>query len=85
MIEISQEVCDKLIGTSNARHAIISAAPVQGDSYYGIALAANKNKWVTWQFHIEADVCCYWGHYYMDNKKDAWEDFTKRSGLKGNE
>lgn len=48
---------------------------------YGIILGRNaENHYATWQFHLLDDdsVSAYWGHYFMENREAAIQDFHAR-------
>lgn len=48
---------------------------------YGIILGRNaENHYATWQFHLLDDdsVSVYWGHYFMENREAAIQDFYSR-------
>lgn len=49
--------------------------------HYGIVLGKNQQEhYVTWQFHLleNETVSVYWGHYFMENREAAVQDFKTR-------
>ena len=59
----------------------IKEGPFDDSDCYGFILGRNsRDEYVTWQFHLLEDgsVSAYWGHYYMENKDAAVDDFNTR-------
>ena len=59
----------------------IKDGPFDDSDCYGFILGRNSgDEYVTWQFHLLEDgsVSAYWGHYYMENKDAAVDDFNTR-------
>ena len=74
-----------IIGSTIEGYRIEAARVKRGaftnSNHYGIALGRNsKGHYVTWQFHLLEDesVSVYWGHYYMEDREAAVEDFNIR-------
>jgi hypothetical protein len=62
-----------IIGTEQSGYTIQRARVKDGEfsdsDHYGIALARSESgRWVTWQFHLDADEKpdFYWGRYITD-------------------
>ena len=61
--------------------ARVKRGPFINSNHYGIVLGQNSyGHYVTWQFHLLEDesVSVYWGHYYMEDREGAIEDFNTR-------
>lgn len=59
----------------------IKRGPFHDSDNYGIILGRNaENHYATWQFHLLDDdsVSVYWGHYFMENREAAVQDFHSR-------
>ena len=74
-----------IIGSTIEGYRIEAARAKRGafinSNHYGIVLGRNSyGHYVTWQFHLLEDesVSVYWGHYYMEDREGAIEDFNTR-------
>ena len=75
----------KILGTTVSGYTVesvrIKRGPFTDADHYGIILGRNsKDQYVTWEFHLEEDdtISAYWGHYHMENRKAAVNDFNTR-------
>lgn len=75
-----------LAGAVIADHKVegvrIKRSAFSDSDHYGIILgrSLSSGKYVTWQFHLDEDEkpTLYWGHYFMDNREAAIDDFNSR-------
>ena len=59
----------------------IKYGPFDDSGCYGFILGRNiRDEYATWQFHLLEDgsASAYWGHYYMENKDAAVNDYNTR-------
>lgn len=79
MRKITDSDLEKIIGSSIYGFQIEKSRRKDCDpDCYGIALEKNdRNVYVTWQFHFDNEISCYWGHY-TENRETALRDFYSR-------
>ena len=85
MRKLTDHDMNKIVGTTLHRYYVEDARIKRGQfidsDHYGIILGRNINgHYVTWQFHLDEKEkpYVYWGHYFIEDREAAIQDFYIR-------
>ena len=85
MRRLTEQDIENIVGTTIKGYCVeaarIKEGPYSDSDHYGFILGRNtRGRYVTWHFHLLDDesVSVYWGHYFMENRDAAVQDFSTR-------
>jgi hypothetical protein len=82
--KLTEQDLTAIIGTDvngyKIENARIKGGTFTDSDHYGILLGKSEDGYfATWQFHYDdEELSVYWGHYYMENRDGAVQDFDTR-------